>query len=143
MAFLPRPVTMTMSWTPDASASSTPYWMTGLSTSSSISSAAPSSPAKSRPETGRGEDDFANAPESRSHLAEDSAARDYNGRSGFHKSLHPRLQRDLLETVRKGLQNRGIDPMHALEELAALEAERRRLMPEIEGLKREQNSLGR
>src|ERR1051325_3141673 len=37
MAFLPRPVTMTMLGIPDATASSTPYWITGLSTSTSIS----------------------------------------------------------------------------------------------------------
>src|SRR6187397_2535302 len=37
MAFLPRPVTRMMLSTPDATASSTPYWMIGLSTSGSIS----------------------------------------------------------------------------------------------------------
>src|SRR6185436_5330526 len=37
MAFLPRPVTRMMLSTPEATASSTPYWMMGLSTSGSIS----------------------------------------------------------------------------------------------------------
>src|SRR3989337_1324135 len=37
MAFLPRPVTRMMLATPEASASSTPYWMMGVSTSGSIS----------------------------------------------------------------------------------------------------------
>src|SRR5882762_9131854 len=37
MAFLPRPVTRMMLSTPDATASSTPYWMIGLSTSGNIS----------------------------------------------------------------------------------------------------------
>src|SRR5229473_2276977 len=37
MAFLPRPVTRMMLSMPAASASSTPYWMIGLSTSGSIS----------------------------------------------------------------------------------------------------------
>ena len=37
MALLPRPVTMTMFETPEATASSTPYWMMGLSTRASIS----------------------------------------------------------------------------------------------------------
>src|SRR5215472_10654910 len=37
MALLPRPVTMTISSQPEASASSTPYWMTGLSTTGIIS----------------------------------------------------------------------------------------------------------
>src|SRR5436190_19736065 len=37
MAVLPRPVTMMIWSQPEASASSTPYWMMGLSTSGSIS----------------------------------------------------------------------------------------------------------
>src|SRR3954451_8821855 len=37
MAFLPRPVTRMMLSTPDATASSTAYWMIGLSTRGSIS----------------------------------------------------------------------------------------------------------
>src|SRR5471030_1080069 len=37
MAVLPRPVSMMMFWMPDRIASSTPYWMMGLSTMGSIS----------------------------------------------------------------------------------------------------------
>jgi hypothetical protein len=37
MADLPRPVTMMIDSTPDSTASSTTYWMSGLSTSGSIS----------------------------------------------------------------------------------------------------------
>ena len=37
MAFLPRPVTSMMLSMPEARASSTPYWMIGLSTSGNIS----------------------------------------------------------------------------------------------------------
>src|ERR1017187_10996059 len=37
MALLPRPVTMMMFWTPECLASSTPYWIKGLSTSGNIS----------------------------------------------------------------------------------------------------------
>src|ERR1044071_10064048 len=37
MAVLSRPVTMIMFWMPECNASSTPYWMIGLSTSGSIS----------------------------------------------------------------------------------------------------------
>src|SRR6266446_4348282 len=37
MAFLPRPVTRMIFETPEATASSTPYWMIGLSTMGSIS----------------------------------------------------------------------------------------------------------
>ena len=54
--------------------------------------------------------------------------------------LDSNLLRDGIETVRTGLRNRGIDPDAALERLIALDAERRRMIPELEGLKREQNS---
>src|SRR6185503_12681044 len=56
--------------------------------------------------------------------------------------LDPAYLRDNLETVRLALQNRGLDLNADLEELAALESRRRRLLPEIEGLKREQNTAG-
>jgi seryl-tRNA synthetase len=56
--------------------------------------------------------------------------------------LDPAFLRDNLEGVRAGLQNRGVDLTAELEELATLEARRRRLLPEIEGLKREQNTSG-
>jgi seryl-tRNA synthetase len=48
--------------------------------------------------------------------------------------------RDNLEIVRAGLQKRGLDLSAELEQLATLEAQRRRMVPEIEGLKREQNA---
>jgi seryl-tRNA synthetase len=54
--------------------------------------------------------------------------------------LDPAFLRDNLESVRKALDNRGIDLTAELEELAALESRRRRLLPELEGLKREQNA---
>ncbi len=50
--------------------------------------------------------------------------------------------RDHLDDVRAGLRNRGLNPDAELEQLATLEARRRRLIPEIEGLKREQNAAG-
>src|SRR5580765_6862772 len=50
--------------------------------------------------------------------------------------------RDHLEEVRTGLRNRGMDPDKALEEIATLETARRRLIPELEGLKRQQNTSG-
>ena len=56
--------------------------------------------------------------------------------------LDPALFRDHLDAVRTGLRNRGLDLTAELEELATLEAGRRRLLPEIEGLKREQNTSG-
>jgi seryl-tRNA synthetase len=50
--------------------------------------------------------------------------------------------RDHVEEVRKGLRTRGLDPDKALEEIATLETARRRLIPELEGLKRLQNTSG-
>ena len=50
--------------------------------------------------------------------------------------------RDHSEAVRAGLRSRGLDPDVALQGVAALDAERRRLIPEVEGLKRDQNAAG-
>src|SRR3954462_14099698 len=50
--------------------------------------------------------------------------------------------RDHIEDVRAGLRSRGLDPDADLEQAATLEARRRRLIPEMEGLKREQNTAG-
>ena len=46
-------------------------------------------------------------------------------------------------TVRRGLQKRGLNVDGDLEAFATLENRRRRLIPELEGLKREQNSVRR
>jgi seryl-tRNA synthetase len=56
--------------------------------------------------------------------------------------LDPALVRDHVDTVRAGLRSRGIDPDKALEEIATLETARRRIIPELEGLKRLQNTSG-
>jgi seryl-tRNA synthetase len=56
--------------------------------------------------------------------------------------LDPIFVRDNLTTVREKLASRGIDPTADLEALAALESHRRRLIPELEGLKRDQNAAG-
>jgi len=56
--------------------------------------------------------------------------------------LDPALLRDNLEAVRSGLTKRGVDLTAELEDLATLEARRRRILPELEGLKREQNAAG-
>jgi len=56
--------------------------------------------------------------------------------------LDPVYIRDHIEDVRTGLRNRGLDPDRALEDIATLETARRRMIPELEGLKREQNSSG-
>jgi len=54
--------------------------------------------------------------------------------------LDPAFLRDNLEAVRTRLKTRGTDFSSELEELALLEAQRRKLLPEIEGLQREQNA---
>jgi seryl-tRNA synthetase len=54
--------------------------------------------------------------------------------------LDPAYIRDHMEEVRSGLRNRGLDPDKVLEEVATLETARRRLIPELEGLKRQQNA---
>jgi seryl-tRNA synthetase len=54
--------------------------------------------------------------------------------------LDPACVRDRLDDVRAGLRNRGLQVDAELERLATLEAQRRRLIPELEGLKREQNA---
>jgi seryl-tRNA synthetase len=56
--------------------------------------------------------------------------------------LDPVFVRDHLDEVRQGLQSRGLDASAELEQLASLEAHRRRLIPQVEGLKREQNTAG-
>ena len=56
--------------------------------------------------------------------------------------LDPTLVREQLDVVRTALKNRGMDPDTALGGIAALDAERRRLIAEFEGLKREQNNSG-
>jgi seryl-tRNA synthetase len=56
--------------------------------------------------------------------------------------LDPAYVRDHLEEVRTGLRNRGLQPDAELEQIATVESQRRRLIPELEGLKREQNAAG-
>ena len=54
--------------------------------------------------------------------------------------LDPALLRERFDVVRATLQKRGANLDAELQSLAELEAERRRLLPEVEGLKREQNA---
>jgi seryl-tRNA synthetase len=56
--------------------------------------------------------------------------------------LDPAFVRDHQEDVKRGLQNRGLNADGELESLAILENRRRRLIPELEGLKRDQNTAG-
>jgi seryl-tRNA synthetase len=54
--------------------------------------------------------------------------------------LDPGFIRDNLELVRQRMAARGLDLTEDLEQLATLETQRRRLIPQLEGLKREQNA---
>jgi len=56
--------------------------------------------------------------------------------------LDPAFVRDNLDLVRTGLRNRGLDPDGDLGKLAAIEARRRAIIPEAEGLKQQQNRSG-
>ena len=56
--------------------------------------------------------------------------------------IDPGFVRDKPDAVRDGLAKRGADFSRELDELAGLETERRRLLPEVEGLKRQQNAAG-
>jgi seryl-tRNA synthetase len=56
--------------------------------------------------------------------------------------LDPNFVRDNLEAVQKGMADRGLNVTAELQQLATAESHRRRLIPQIEGLKREQNTSG-
>ena len=56
--------------------------------------------------------------------------------------LDPALVRDHLDDVKDGLRRRGLDPDKTLGDLPTLEPIRRRLIAEVEGLKRQQNTSG-
>jgi seryl-tRNA synthetase len=56
--------------------------------------------------------------------------------------LDPAYVREHIDEVRTALGHRGLKADAELEQLATLEARRRRLIPELEGLKREQNQAG-
>ena len=56
--------------------------------------------------------------------------------------LDPAYVRDNQDVVKRGIANRGRNADAELEQLAVLESQRRRLIPELEGLKRVQNSAG-
>jgi len=56
--------------------------------------------------------------------------------------LDPAFVREHMDDVRNGMGNRGLKADAELEQLATLEARRRRLIPELEGLKRDQNTAG-
>ena len=56
--------------------------------------------------------------------------------------IDPTLVRERPQDVENRLRARGLDPSADLAELASVEAERRRLIPLVETLKRDQNAAG-
>ena len=56
--------------------------------------------------------------------------------------LDPKFVSEHIEAVQGAMANRGLSVTAELQQLATAEAHRRRLIPEIEGLKREQNTSG-
>ena len=56
--------------------------------------------------------------------------------------LDPAYIRDHVDEVRARLRRRGFDPDKLLEDIVTLETARRRVIPELEGLKRQQNTAG-
>jgi seryl-tRNA synthetase len=56
--------------------------------------------------------------------------------------LDPKFVSENIEAVQAAMANRGLNVTADLQQLATAEAQRRRLIPEIEGLKREQNTSG-
>jgi seryl-tRNA synthetase len=56
--------------------------------------------------------------------------------------LDPAFIRDHIEEVRTALRNRGLDIDKSLEDIATLETARRRILPEMESLRRLQNTSG-
>jgi seryl-tRNA synthetase len=56
--------------------------------------------------------------------------------------LDPNFVRENLEAVQAAMTNRGLSVTAELQQLATAETHRKRLIPQIEGLKREQNTAG-
>src|SRR5690349_14151228 len=118
--------------TPDCTASSTPYWMIGLSTRTSISlGCALVAGRKREPSPAAGKTALRIGP----FMAAMVALGYTQWQTADLTMLDPALLRDQPDAVRTGLHNRGLDLGNELDELVALETRRRRLLPEVEGLK--------
>src|SRR5579862_1456241 len=103
MAFLPRPVTRMMLSTPAATASSTPYWMIGLSTSGSISFGCALVAGRNRvPRPAAGNTAF------RTGVTADIVAGGAANIQWTDAMIDPIYVRDHIEEVRTGLRNRGL-----------------------------------
>src|ERR1700686_2850242 len=117
MACLPRPVMMSIWLQPEAMASSTPYWMMGLSTSGSISFGCALVAGRKR----------VPRPAAGNTALRTGGTRNRNEQRGRGSMLDPAYVRDHIDEVRQGLRPRGLDPDKALEGIATLETARRRI----------------
>src|SRR5262249_26284965 len=75
-----------------------------------------------------------------SHRSRTRSCGIYNGRRG--SMLDPTYVRENLPAVREALRRRGMNPDSALDALATLLSDRRRIIPEFEELRRQQNASG-
>src|SRR2546421_10266358 len=99
---------MMMDSTPDSTASSTPYWMTGLSTRTSISLGCALVAGRKRvPSPAAGNTALRMTPSMRAILTQINST----------SMLDPALFRDNPEPARMGLRNRGLDLTAELDEL--------------------------
>src|SRR5438445_4525836 len=132
-----------MIWSsPEATDSSTTYWMAGLSTSGSISLGWALVAGRNRvPRPATGNTALRTMDVTLTIVAEARPAREYTMKTEA-PVLDSNYIRDHLEAVRTGLRNRGLDPDKALEQIGTLETVRRRVIPELEALKRQQNTSG-
>src|SRR5688572_19498843 len=113
--------------------------MIGLSTSGSISLGCALVAGRNRvPRPAAGKTALRTGEGIRRIVAEVAGAGEYT----ISSVLDPGFVRDNVEAVRAGLRNRGLDADRALEEISTLETVRRRVIPEFEGLKRQQNTSG-
>src|ERR1700693_597107 len=108
MAFLPRPVTRMMLSMPAATASSTPYWMIGLSTSGSISLGCALVAGRKRvPRAAAGKTALRTIDIPAIVTEQSAAARMYNLDEDC-SMIDPTFVRDHIEEVRTGLRHRGL-----------------------------------
>src|SRR5262249_41792229 len=125
---------------PDASASSTPYWMIGLSTSGSISFGCAFVAGRKRvPSPAAGKTAFRIIPATWCPPVrlDQSAAGHRQLSIGFSRMIDPAVLRDHPDLVHTALSNRGADPDAILAPLVPLDERRRALIVEVESLKRE------
>jgi seryl-tRNA synthetase len=127
----------------DATASSTPYWMIGLSTRGSISFGCALVAGRNRvPRPRAGKDDFATRLISRRHSTLGAGGGRWRAVAYNFTMLDPLTYAITRKKSSAGCRTAAGTLETELEQLSTLENRRRRLIPELEGLKRDQNAAG-